>query len=118
MPLPTNLLGDGYRIKVRFRTHPSIVRRQQAIMLQRDLYDEGGMSGDFEVIDASATVETMVVFQRYIPDDEEYALERCPDDLRQGLLEQFKAELTDCVPEGMDHEIVAVEWEEPNNASS
>src|SRR6187399_575131 len=62
--------------------------------LQEKAYNEGAVSGFFDVTQDEHG-QIVVIFKRDLEEDREYAEERCPHDLRSGLMKQLHAELVE-----------------------
>jgi hypothetical protein len=60
--------------------------------MQEKAYNEGAVSGFFDVTQDEQK-QIVVIFKRDLEEDRDYAMERCPSDLRSGLMKQLHAEL-------------------------
>jgi hypothetical protein len=96
-------VNDTYKIKAVWDWHGSIADFVKTI--QKELYDEGGVAGMFEVLEQNGN-EITVEFRRSLDDDEELALS-LDKDLSQGLIKQLEAELKDAVGRPVPFKIIS-----------
>ena len=98
-----------YRVKGRYPCEGNVEAAVKKLVheLQSKAFDEG-VAGFFEVA-AGTDGWLEVTFKRDLEEDQEYAEERCPGDLRAGLIKQLRAEL-DAVAMGPH----SLEWIEDN----
>lgn len=80
--------------------------------IQEQVYDLGGCAGNFKIEKIDGDKAT-VRFTRSLSDDQGYAREVYPEDLKLGLVHQFKLEVEDCTTFGYPLEVVELKYLDP-----